>query len=70
MCNLYSFVKKMSILEVGHVAQWILTPAFLLACKVHIEMSSGYSQSALLLAHNQITAPQFIRRSLHSMSST
>ena len=28
--------------------------------------SSGYSQSASLLAHNRITAPQFIRRSLHS----
>ena len=29
-------------------------------------LSSGYSQSASLLAHNRITAPQFIRRSLHS----
>ena len=29
-------------------------------------LSSGYSQSASLLAHNQITAPQFIRKSLHS----
>ena len=28
--------------------------------------SSGYSQSASLLAHNRITASQFIRRSLHS----
>ena len=28
--------------------------------------SSGYSQSASLPAHNQITAPQFIRRNLHS----
>ena len=27
--------------------------------------SSGYSQSASLLAHNWITAPQFIRKSLH-----
>jgi hypothetical protein len=35
-------------------------------CADTIAMSSGYSQSALLLAHNQITAPQFIRRSLHS----
>ena len=31
-----------------------------------VRMSSGYSQSALLLAHNQITAPQFIRRRLHA----
>jgi len=31
----------------------------------HIK-SSGYSQSASLLAHNQITAPKFISRSLHS----
>ena len=30
------------------------------------KQSSGYSQSASLLAHNRITAPQFIRRSLHS----
>ena len=30
------------------------------------QKSSGYSQSASLLAHNRITAPQFIRRSLHS----
>ena len=29
-------------------------------------LSSGYSQSASLLAHNRITAPQFIKRSLHS----
>ena len=29
-------------------------------------LSSGYSQSASLLAHNRITALQFIRRSLHS----
>ena len=29
-------------------------------------LPSGYSQSASLLAHNRITAPQFIRRSLHS----
>ena len=28
--------------------------------------SSGYSQSASLLAHNRITASQFIRRRLHS----
>ena len=28
--------------------------------------SSRYSQSASLPAHNQITAPQFIRRNLHS----
>ena len=27
--------------------------------------SSGYSQSASLLAHNWITAPEFIRKSLH-----
>ena len=27
--------------------------------------SSGYSQSASLLAHNKITAPQFIRKNLH-----
>ena len=26
----------------------------------------AYSQSASLLAHNQITAPQFIRRRLHA----
>ena len=31
-----------------------------------LSLSSGYFQSALLLAHNQITAPQFIRRSFHS----
>jgi hypothetical protein len=35
-------------------------------CAGTIAMPSGYSQSALLLAHNQITAPQFIGRSLHS----
>ncbi len=33
--------------------------------KIKIE-SSGYSQYASLLAHNQITAPQFIRRRLHA----
>ena len=35
-------------------------------CHYESKQSSGYSQSASLLAHNRITAPQFIRRILHS----
>ena len=34
--------------------------------KSHDMKEQGHSQSASLPAHNQITAPQFIRRSLHS----
>ena len=41
------------------------TTAFFFCCRPADE-SSRYSQSASLLAHNRITAPQFIRRSLHS----
>ena len=52
-----SFVTHFCI-QKGHLQKSASVPT--------IFLSSGYSQSASLLSHNRITAPQFIRMSLHS----